>query len=344
MGRAKEQKMKFRPTRMLAVSAFAVAAFFASQAVAAKKTNLIFYSSLTTAAQGTLVKAIEKKFPDIKVNSITAGGVSLYQRFVAERTAGKGKIDLLHFSYTPGWYHLAKEGWVKNVTQFPEAKAFPDWGKDTKAQWVGLRAPTLQVIYNTDNVKPGEAPTSFAELTTPKWKDRLVLVDPFQSAGLWDFFYGSEQFGEKYIKGLLYNGALVQSRMGSSTERVSTGERDVTMVFEYIAIRRINKGAKIKIAKMKEGTPVIPASFGMVKGGPNPKNAEKVYRWILSKEGQTVITQQVKINSARSDVPHVKGIPYPFKPLYSNWEKLFKGQDKYRKFMTKHIREAKKKK
>ncbi len=336
--------MKLSRKSVLASLVIAGAVALTPHAVLAQDANLVFYSSLTTAAQATLVKAVEKKFPDIKVESITAGGVSLYQRFVAERTVGKGKIDLLHFSYTPGWYHLAKEGWVKNVTQFPEAKHFPAWGKDEKAQWVGLRAPTLQVIYNTDNVKAGEAPKSFAELTQPKWKGRLVLVDPFQSAGLWDFFYGAKGFGEKYIKGLLYNGALVQSRMGASTERVATGERDVTMVFEYIAIRRINKGAKIKIAKMKEGTPVVPASFGMVKGGPNPKNAERVYRWILSKEGQTVITQDVKINSARSDVPHVKGIPYPFQPLYADWEKVSREQNKYRAFMTKHIREAKKKK
>ncbi len=336
--------MRLSIKAILAGSAMAATLALAPRAAVAKDANLIFYSSLTTAAQATLVKAIEKKFPDVKVESITAGGVSLYQRFVAERTAGKGKIDLLHFSYTPGWYHLAREGWVKSVTQFPEARAFPAWGRDEKAQWVGLRAPTLQVIYNTDNVKPGEEPKSFAELTRPKWKNRLVLVDPFQSAGLWDFFYGAKGFGEEYIKGLLYNGALVQSRMGASTERVATGERDVTMVFEYIAIRRINKGAKIRIAPMKEGTPVVPASFGMVKGGPNPKNAERVYRWILSKEGQTVITQDVKINSARADVPHVKGIPYPFTPLYADWEKVSREQNKYRAFMTKHIREAKKKK
>ena len=336
--------MKFLIKATATSAAIAVAAFLAPQAALAKEANLIFYSSLTTAAQATLVKAIEKKFPDIKVESITAGGVSLYQRFVAERTAGKGKIDLLHFSYTPGWYHLAKEKWVKpGVADLPEAKGHPDWAKDGNAHWVGLRAPSLQVIYNTDNVKPEEVPKSWAEFTQPKWKGRLVLVDPFQSAGLWDFFYGSKEFGEKYIKGLLYNGTLVQSRMGASTERVATGERDVTFVFEYIAIRRINKGAKIKIAKMKEGTPVIPASFGMIKNGPNPKNAEKVYRWIISKEGQTVITQDVKINSARTDVPHVKGIPYPFKPLYADWEKVYKEQDKYRAFMTKHIREAKKK-
>ena len=62
------------------------------------------------------------------------------------------------------------------------------------------RAPTLQVIYNTDNVKPGEEPKSFAELTTPKWKDRLVLVDPFQSAGLRDFFYAANGFGENTSK------------------------------------------------------------------------------------------------------------------------------------------------
>jgi iron(III) transport system substrate-binding protein len=333
--------MKYRLATLLAVSAFAASAL-APQSARAQDANLVFYSSLTTAAQATLVQAIEKKFPDIKVESITAGGVSLYQRFVVERMAGKGKIDLMHFSYTPGWYHLAKEGWVTpGVTKFPEAAGFAGWAKDETAHWVGLRAPTLQVIYNTDNVKPGDVPTSWADFTKPKWKNRLVLVDPFQSAGLWDFFYASKDFGEEYIKGLLNNGALVQSRMGASTERVATGERDVTFVFEYIAIQQMSKGAKIKFAKMKEGTPVIPASFGMIKDGPNPKNAEKVFRWILSKEGQTVITQEVKINSGRSDAPPVKGIPHPFEPLYADWEKVYKEQDKYRAFMTKHIREAK---
>ncbi len=333
--------MKYRLKSMLPVLAFAAAAL-APQSARAQDANLIFYSSLTTAAQGTLVAAIEKKFPDVKVESITAGGVSLYQRFVVERMAGKGKIDLMHFSYTPGWYHLAKEGWVMpGITKFPEAEGFPAWAKDEKAHWVALRAPTLQVIYNTDNVKPSEVPTSWAEFTQPKWKNRLVLVDPFQSAGLWDFFYASKDFGEAYIKGLLDNGALVQSRMGASTERVATGERDVTFVFEYIAIAQMNKGAKIKFAKMKEGTPVVPASFGMIKDGPNAKVAEKVYRWILSKEGQTVITQDVKINSARTDVPPVKGIPYPFTALFADWEKVYSEQDKYRAFMTKHIREAK---
>ena len=69
--------MKFLVKATTAASAFAVAAFLAPQVALAKDANLIFYSSLTTAAQATLVKAIEKKFPDIKVESITAGGVSL---------------------------------------------------------------------------------------------------------------------------------------------------------------------------------------------------------------------------------------------------------------------------
>ena len=93
--------MKRSIKSILVISLIAGFVAFTSHAAVAAKANLIFYSSLTTAAQATLDKAIQKKFPDIKIKSITAGGVSLYQRFVAERTAGKGKIDLLHFSYTP---------------------------------------------------------------------------------------------------------------------------------------------------------------------------------------------------------------------------------------------------
>ena len=110
----------------------------------------------------------------------------------------------------------------------------------------------------------------------------------------------------------------MQSRMGASTERVATGERDVTMVFEYIAIRRINKGAKIALVLPKREHLLFRRLLG--QRCTNQKMLES-FRWIYQGR-QTVITQDVKINSARSDVPHVKGIPYPFKAISSDAEKV----------------------
>lgn len=134
--------------------------------------EVIFYGSLSTVGFRVLVDAIEKNFPRVKMTWIRAGGVGVYQRFLSERMAGKGKIDLLHTSFTPGWYDLAERKWViAGVEDFPEAKGFPDWAKDRTSHFVSLRTPTLQVVYNPDKVKPNEVPTSWKEFLTPTKKD-----------------------------------------------------------------------------------------------------------------------------------------------------------------------------
>ena len=48
---------------IIKAAAIAGIAFLMSQGTVAKAGDLVFYSSLTTAAQATLVKAIEKKIP-----------------------------------------------------------------------------------------------------------------------------------------------------------------------------------------------------------------------------------------------------------------------------------------
>lgn len=303
--------------------------------------EVTFYGSLSTIGFRALVDAIEKQVPGVKVTWIRAGGVGVYQRFVSERMAGKGKIDLLHTSYTPGWFHLAQERWVvPGVADFDEAKAFPEWAKDRKNHFVSLRVPTLQVIYNPKKVKPDEVPTSWKEFLTPKWKGRIVLPDPFEAAGVWDFFYGSKDFGEDYIVKLLGNGVLIQRAMGSSIERVTTGERDVTFAFEYLGIEVIRQGADVKFAKMQEGYPVIPAPLGVIEGGPNTETGKKVFTYLISKDGQTVMSQALGTYSGRADVAPPPGFPplRELKLLHSDWAKVLKEQDRYRDLMTRNLR------
>jgi iron(III) transport system substrate-binding protein len=336
--------MKRLPRVLLFLTLLLVVALSVPRAWAAKE--VLFYSSITTAGQRALVKGIEGAFSGLKVNWVRAGGVGMYHRFVTERMAGKGKIDILHFSYVPGWFHLQSQGWViPGVADLGGAKKFPDWAKNRKAHFVALRTPTLQVVYNPDKVKPHEVPKSWKEFITPKWKNRLAMNDPFDSAGVWDFFYGSKDFGEKYIIEILKNRPLIQRGMGSATERVSTGERDVTFIFEYIGLGRMRKGANIKFAPpMKEGVPIIPAPFGLIKGGPNPEIAKKVFDFMVSKKGQMVMSQKVLTYSGRADVPPPPGLKplSELKLLHSDWGKVFREQDRYRALLGKHRARRKK--
>ena len=332
--------LKMKKVMSIGVAAFIGATALGSHAKA--EDTVLFYSSLTTRAQQELVKGVEAAFDGLKVEWVRAGGVGLFQRFAAERSVGKGKIDLLHFSYAPGWPMLADNDWVvEGVAEMPEAEGFYDWAKDSETHTVALRTPTLRVVYNTENVSPDEIPTSWQEFITDKWKGRIVMNDPFESAGTWDFFYGNEEvFGKEYISKLLANDTLVQRGMGGATDIVARGERDVSFVFEYIVTNRIQKGAKIAIAEMEEGVPVIPAPFGMIKGGPNPEIAKKVFAWIIGPEGQKIIVDQVLTYSGRKDVappPMMKPLSEE-KLIHSDWTKVYKEQDEYRDFITKNLK------
>lgn len=315
---------------------FGVAVLLAVATVPAEAETVQFYSSLTTTANEAMMSKLQEVYPDLEIEWVRAGGVGLFQRFVSERYAGAGNIDLLHFSYTPGWYLLADEGWVvEGVADGGEAEAYYDFAVDMDAHFVALRLSTLRVIYNTDTVSPDEVPTSWAELVTDKWRGRIVTNDPFESAGTWDFWYGSDDFGTEYIEGLFANDILVQRGMGGATDVVARGERDVSFVFEYIALNRMEAGAPIAIAEMEEGVPVVPGPFGIIDGAPNQETAREIFEYIISADGQQLVVDEVGTFSGRMDIDPPGDLP-PLSEttlLMSDFKKVYAEQDTYRNLM-----------
>jgi iron(III) transport system substrate-binding protein len=314
---------------------------FPNALAAAEKTPIDFYTAMSVGPQTDLVNLIEKKFPDVKVRWVRSGGVGMYQRFVTERSAGKGKIDILHFSYVPGWYDVLKRNiLVEGAADMGEGKKYPSWAKEPKGRWIAHRVPTLWLVINTDNVKPADEPKSWWDLTKPEWKNRIASVDPFNSAGVWDTFWAADEvFGKKYITGILKNNPLIARGMTGATNAVRRGERDVAFVFAYKALPP-KKNPKLKLLLMKEGVPVSAAPIALIKDGSHGKAAKKVFEFMLSKEGQMVMTKKVFTSSAHPDVAPPEGLKHlsEYKLIKPNYQKVFDEQDEYRAFMTEHLR------
>ncbi|MFC0407080.1 ABC transporter substrate-binding protein [Roseomonas elaeocarpi] len=299
-----------------------------------------FYSSLTSEDNQAIIAGMKETMPDLTVNWVRGGGVGLFQRFVSERSAGAAKIDLLHFSYAPGWYMLADEGWVDTeAAKRPEAAAFYDFAKDPGTGTVALRVSTLRIIYNKDKVKPADLPHSWHDLLDPRWRGRIVAADPFQAAGTWDFFWGAKGFGKDYITALAKNDVLIQSGMPGTVDAVARGERDIGITFEYLAQQRIMQGAPIAFAPTADGVPVVPAPFGIVAGAPHRATAEKVFDFVISAPGQRIMVSRVGSYSGRRDVAPPAGFE-PFEHmtlLQADWKRVFEEQDDYRDFMTRTL-------
>ena len=130
------------------LSSLVVAMMAIPNASASDETPIDFYTAMSVGPQTDLVNRIEKKFPDVKVRWVRSGGVGMYQRFITERSAGKGKIDILHFSYVPGWYDVIKRNILVNgAADMGEGKKYPSWAKDPKGRWIAHRVPTPVVSH-----------------------------------------------------------------------------------------------------------------------------------------------------------------------------------------------------
>lgn len=60
----------------------------------------------------------------------------------------------------------------------PSATNIPNIFKDPEGYWTGFSARSRVIVYNTNLVKPDEAPKSIFDLADPKWKNQIAIADP----------------------------------------------------------------------------------------------------------------------------------------------------------------------
>src|SRR5204862_546800 len=75
--------------------------------------------------------------------------------------------------------------------------------RDPAGYWTGFAARARVIDYNTDQVKPAEAPASVRDLADPRWKGRAGLANPLfgttttQVAALWSLW--GDQAAKRFL-------------------------------------------------------------------------------------------------------------------------------------------------
>src|SRR5215470_13112126 len=132
------------------------------------------YVSLATSAMTRLVAAMNRHFPNLKIEFVRAGSVETVKRFVAERQAGRIAADLIHGADPGGFEYFAQKGWLdQRLAAASLTQAYRGGFFDQKAGWVALRATGIALMYNTRLVAKDGLPKTWKELTEPKWKGRI---------------------------------------------------------------------------------------------------------------------------------------------------------------------------
>ena len=144
----------------------------------------------------------------------------------------------------------------------------------------------LSVIgFNTNMVKPEEAPKSHADLLDPKWKGKLVKAHPGYSGTI---MTATQQLvrdlGWPYLEKLAQQSVMQVQSASDTPKKISLGERAVQADGnEYNLILLKEQGQPVEPVYASEGTPQIVGPNGIFKNAPNPNAARLFQNWSFTR-------------------------------------------------------------
>ncbi len=274
------------------------------------------------------IAAFEEKYPGIAIDHTT-----MIQRDLAVRALQEQKAGIYSFDVAQGppgtamGVMLPAGAWdpMPPAIIHPEVTGDQYWKGGFKRGFIDKTGTYgyhfgwnkyRGVYINTDEVKPGEI-TSTLDLLNPKWKGKIVLMDP-RSGGFTANWVSAARraHGDDYLQKLFIDQEPVFTRdQRQATEMLIRGGYAVaTGPDEALLDDFKNSGVTVNVStqRMSDATYIQGGSVWLFKNAPNPNAAKLFINWLLSKEGQALWCEKAtQENSRRADVPVFYPDAYP---------------------------------
>lgn len=271
-------------------------------AAAKQEGKVVFYTAIDLKVAEAIAKRFEAQY-GIKVQVERTGSERVFQRVQQERSSKIYAVDVLDGSDQALFITWKREGVLEPYVP-EDATKWPAEVRDADGMYVASRYTLMPIGYNTNLVKPEDAPKSFADLLDPKWSGKIVKAHPGYSGGIvTSTFQISRALGWGYFEKL---GKQKVMQIQSSTEppkKLSLGERAIAADgLEYMHLTLQDGGAPIAIVYPTEGTPIIPGCTGIAKNAPHPNAAKLFMNFIASRDTQQFLVDTAALRSYHPDV------------------------------------------
>lgn len=271
--------------------------------------NLILYTSASTTEYELIVSLFNAKYPDITVETVSAGTGELTSRIVAE--ASNTQADVMMgggaSSFTPISEYL--ESYTSpNMTDVYEAF------RPQTDKWTPCYINVNSIIVNNALIKElGVTVDGWESLANPALKGKIAFADPSASSSALEQLINilasmsttdSPDGGWDFVKTFLLNlDGKLSSSSSACYKGVVEGEYAVGLTNEDKAISYMAAGADVSAVYAKEGIAMRTSNTAIVKNGKNLENAKLFVDFVISKECQTAMEATLYTRPVRMDVP-----------------------------------------
>jgi iron(III) transport system substrate-binding protein len=280
-----------------------------------------------------IIAAFSKEFPFIKVQSTSGRGGDLVARIVAERRADKYLADVIASGPNgPRMLYLAKAldpiaptFILPEVIDTSKWYGLKHWYADPENQYIFIYEGTLNstgLSYNT-KLANAEEIKSYGDLLSPKWKSRLLTLDPRGAVPPTQVLtlYHTPGLGPNFVRRFYMETEVTLFRdRRQGTNWLAAGKFPLCFLCRDIEKVR-EQGLPVELIvpeQIKEGGTVgggNSSALALINRAPHPNAAKVFINWYLSRQGQMVwqnVMNKKEVeasDSMRIDIPKEDVLP-----------------------------------
>jgi iron(III) transport system substrate-binding protein len=255
---------------------------------ARKERTLAFYTAMEIPIAERLSNAFEAKYPRIKVRVKRSEAERVFQRISKENEISIHEVDVVCSTDAGHFVRWRREGLLAPFLPEDAARYLPSEQIGEDAMYATAFASLSPIAYNTNLVKPEDAPTSFADLLNPKWQGKIVKGNPNYSGTIFTATFAlSRNLGWSYFERLAQQKVVRMQSARDPPNRLARGESAVQAdgtQSELFLLRE--RGAPVEVIYASEGTPLIIAPSAIFNSAPSPNAARLFQSFLFSIEAQ----------------------------------------------------------
>jgi iron(III) transport system substrate-binding protein len=280
----------------------------AIEAAAKAEGSVIFVASSENVGWEEILKGFESKY-GIKTSFSVIRTGDFAARIEAEFGANNVSTDVYS---SGGGAQLSKAGFTQRVPQMPMMDE-PDssWIYDPFIDWKSGKTDVIfadmspnYMLVNNELCPVGSCVESYKDLSDPKWKGELLMVEPIGvTTGSFIMGFLHEEYGEEWSRAVVSNiGATIRGTKEGEA-MIARGEFPIFVTGKAPkATQKLPPPRPLRAVRPSDG--LIPSISGPIvpKNNPHPNAAFLLVNYMLTQEAQQLKASVIGEGFIRTDV------------------------------------------
>ncbi len=277
---------------------------------ARKEGKCAFYTAMDLPVAERLGKGFEARYPGVAIRVERSGAERNFTRVAQELSSNIRACDVINTTDASHCLAWKRNGWLEAYLPEDVAQHFPKHYYDADGQFATTRVLLSSLGYNTNLVKPEDAPKSFADLLDPKWAGKMVKGHPAYSGTIMTAtFQIARDLGWEYFERLAKQRIMQVQSSTDPPKKLALGERAVMADGnDYNLIQLQEAGRPVAVVYPAEGAPLVTGPSALFKSAPNPNAARLFYNWLHGREAQQILVDFARQHSVHAQTTEKPGV------------------------------------